>query len=115
MSEKYDALCAEISAQQKGKADKPEFFVGEQLKDIARESDFTADLILQDLKNGMTIEKAHAKIKAHADAHKHGNFSIVSPAKADEILREYYGLPKSEEAPAQKKEDTDLIDVADFL
>ena len=42
----------------------------------------------------MSITEAEKKIKAYADAHKTGSFACVTPAEADRILREFYGLPQ---------------------
>ncbi len=64
----------------------------------------------------MSITEAEKKIKAYADSHKTGNFSCVPPAESDRILREFYGLPSSDEvkaapAPSAKKR----VNIADFL
>ena len=40
----------------------------------------------------MSIQQAEKKIKAYADAHKTGSFACVTPAEAERILREFYGL-----------------------
>lgn len=60
----------------------------------------SAELIAQDLENkDMSITAAEKKIKAFADKNKTGNFSCVTPAEADRILREFYGLPEPAEGP----------------
>lgn len=76
------------------------WMVGEQLKDICRMEPRSAELIAQDLENkDMSITAAEKKIKAFADKNKTGNFSCVTPAEADRILREFYGLPEPAEGP----------------
>lgn len=89
----------QIEAQQKGKEHTAVYMVGEQLKDIIRDSDYLAELAVQDLKNkDMSLEKCEAKIHVRADElHKQcgGNCACVSPKDAEEIIREFYGLHKS--------------------
>lgn len=89
----------QIEAQQKGKEHTAVYMVGEQLKDIIRNSDHIAELVVQDLKNkDMSLEKCEAKIHARADElHKQygGNDACVSPKDAEEIIRKFYGLHKS--------------------
>ena len=89
-----------IEAQQaKVKERSPQWMVGEQLKDICRLEPRSAELIAQDLQvKKMSITEAEKKIKAFADAHKTGSFACVTPAEADRILREFYGLPVAGEA-----------------
>lgn len=93
----------------------PQWMVGEQLKELCRHEPHCAELIAQDLENpAMSITEAEKKIKAFADGHKTGNFSCVTPAEAERILREFYGLP----APAEQEPEGpggQVIDLADFL
>ena len=100
--------------QSKVQARSPQWIVGEQLKDICRQEPHCAELIAQDLENpAMSITEAEKKIKAFADGHKTGSFACVTPAEADRILREFYGLPslktESPDAGAQ------VLNLADFL
>ena len=117
MSEKLLKLIAE---QQTGKEGTPEWAIGEQLKDIAAESEFNAELLEHDLETGgMKLSDAAAALKKYADEH-HGKareFCII-PSVADGILREFYGIPKADERPApraEEKRDDGLIDLAEFL
>ena len=41
----------------------------------------------------LSLTACERKIKAHADRHKTGNFACVTPLEAEEIIREFYGLP----------------------
>ena len=111
-----------LEAQQaKVKARSPQWMVGEQLKDICRREPRSAELIAQDLQvEAMSITEAEKKIKAYADSHKTGNFSCVTPAEADSILREFYGLSRPDEVmvappPPPKSPAKKLVDLTDFL
>lgn len=127
MGDTYERLVEEIEKQQKEAEEHGDVFaVGEQLKDIARESEHNADVILADLGNkDMGIKAAAGKIKAYADElHKKqkGNCVFVPPAKADEILRTFYGLEAAngQEAPAENHggkggSEDDLIDLDSFF
>lgn len=109
--------------QAKTKARSAPWMVGEQLKDMIRREPGIAELICQDLTaGGMSLEKAEAKIKAYADKHKTGTFACVTPAEAEDILREYFGLPKagtssvgSADTFPQGKAGEGEIDLADFF
>lgn len=109
--------------QAKTKPRSAPWMVGEQLKDMIRQEPGIAELIHQDLTTGgMTLEKAEAKIKAYADKHKTGSFACVTPAEAEDILREYFGLPKagpssvgSADTFPQGKAGEGEIDLADFF
>ena len=84
-----------ITALQKGKENTPAWMVGEQLKEICRSDRHCAEIVAQDLeKESMSIVKAERQIKAWADKQKkNDNCVCVPPNKAEEILREFYGLP----------------------
>lgn len=111
----YEIVAAEIAKQQEGKENTAPWVAGEQLKDIARREPISAELLAKDLTvKGMGIVDAEKKIKAYADKHKTGNFSYVSPQKAEEILREFYGLPKAGGEPAEEAPPS-VINLADFL
>ena len=110
---------ARITEQQQGISEESCVFgVGEQLKDICRESSFVARLVLEDLENPeMSIVKAEARIHAKADElHKKnkGNSACVTPHMADKILRDFYCLPPKGEAPASSSS-SKLIDINDFI
>ena len=84
-----------IAAQQKGKENTAAWTVGEQLKEICRSDYRCAVIVAQDLtKKSMSIGKAEKQIKAWADKQKQtGNCVCVPPNKAEEIIRNFYGLP----------------------
>ena len=118
MSIQEQAIALLEAQQAKVMPRSPQWMVGEQLKDICCMEPRSAELIAQDLENeAMSITEAEKKIKAFADKHKTGNFSCVTPAEAENILREFYGLSRPDEvkpaappAPAKK-----LVDPFDFL
>lgn len=117
--------CTEAIAGQQAtlKARSAPWMVGEQLKDMVRREPGIGEVIAQDLTSGgMSLEKAEVRIKAFADKHKTGTFACVTPAEAEGILREYFGLPKAGEKPsvAEPSEPrtgagTEVIDLADFF
>ena len=89
------ALAALEAQQAKVKDRSPQWMVAEQLKDICRREPASAELIAQDLENeAMSIVEAEKKIKAFAKKHGGG----VSGIEADQILREFYGLPAPDQA-----------------
>ena len=95
-----DVIAIKISEQQEGKEGTAVFGCGEQLKDICRKYPHAAELVLQDLENkDMSIEACEKKIKAFADKrHKEakGNSVYVSPAEAEKIICEFYGIHAAE-------------------
>lgn len=120
-----DKAIAAIEEQQaKVKVRSAPWMVGEQLKDMIRREPGIGELIAQDLTaGGMSLEKAEVRIKAFADKHKVGNFACVTPAEAEDVLREYFGLPKAGDnlstaarSPSPEGEaKTGVIDLADFF
>ena len=110
-----------LEAQQaKVKPHSPQWMVGEQLKDICRREPASAELIAQDLDDpAMSIVEAEKKIKAFSDSHKEKGATCfcVTSVEAENILREFYGLPRPDEIkpaaplPPAKK----LVDLSDFL
>lgn len=101
--------------QAKVPARSPQWMVGEQLKDLCRQEPHCAELIAQDLENeAMSITEAEKKIKAFADGHKTGSFACVTPAEADRILREFYGLPGPAGEPEEQGPGAKMINLDDF-
>lgn len=98
--------------QSKVKERSAPWMVAEQLMDICRRESASAELIAQDLENEkMSIVEAEKQIKAFADKHKTGSFACVTPVEAENILREFYGLPRpGEAAPVGIS-----LNLADFL
>ena len=118
MSEYLEKAVEMISGQQPSERS-PVWMVGEQLKDILRAQPELAELVLQDLDvQDLSISACEKKIKEFADKHKSGGFSCVIPSEADNIIREFYGLPArgvrltaspTTEAPVK------VVDLADFF
>lgn len=91
----------------------PRWMVAEQLKDICRHEPQSAELIAQDLENpAMSIAEAEKKIKVFADGHKTGNFACVTPAVADRILWEFYGLPRPDDEQDAPSAGAQVLDLA---
>lgn len=96
--------------------------VGEQLAEICAAEPESERLVDADLDaEGMGLKEAEAKIKAWADGHRQGEFAFVSPQKAEELLREFYGLPKRDvaaalaEKAAQVEQGGRKVNLLDFL
>lgn len=107
-----EAIGKLLEQQSRVKERSPQWMVAEQLMDICRAEPESAALLAQDLDvPEMSIVEAEKKIKAFADGHRTGNFACVTPAEADRILREFYGLPSGErDEPAPVLG----LDLADF-
>lgn len=89
------AIRAIEAQQEKAREHSHQWMVGEQLKDICRMEPRSAELIAQDLTvDAMGIVEAEKKIAAFAK--KHGG--CASPIEAEQVLREFYGLPAAGEA-----------------
>lgn len=103
-----------ISAQQKGKEDTALFMVGEQLKDICRDTPGAAELVLQDLDvPEMSLEKCEAKIKAYADElhdKNKGGCICISPSTAEKIIRKFYGIGEK-----QEKTSSNIVSLTDLM
>lgn len=109
-----DIVITEIEKQQKGKEQTAPWMVGEQLKDIVRWEPISAELLAKDLTvSGMGIADAEKKIKDYADKHRKGTCAVVPPNVAEDILREFYGLPKGGTPTEEAK--PGVINLADFL
>ena len=90
-----DAIRKLKEQQSKVQERSPQWMVAEQLMDLCRMEPECAELLAQDLEvEAMSIVEAEKKLKAFADSHKTGDFSCVTPAESDRILREFYGLPQ---------------------
>ncbi|MBQ9744490.1 MAG: hypothetical protein IJW19_05125 [Clostridia bacterium] len=88
-----------ISEQQRGHENEPAYMIGEQLKEIAEREPSVIDILVKDLEtNGMGLEDVAAKFKQYADKN-HGSAKCfcITPKVAEDLIREFYGLPKAEE------------------
>ena len=102
-----------IEEQQKKLGDSPAFWVGEQMKDILRETPAAAQIVLEDFSAGHTVADCEKKIKAYARQH-HG---CCPPTEADRIIREFFGITGCTQAaaPAEKRPARRVINLADFM
>ena len=119
MSKIFEALEEKIRGQIKGHDGDTVALAGEQLLDMVRGDDRAAEILLTDLDNKeMSVANAEQKIRAYADElHRKvkGSCVGVSPRKAEEILRKFYGLPEPDPSGAAAKPATDEIDPFAFL
>ena len=75
--------------------------IGEQLKDICRKDPACEQILLEDLQNpAMGLAAADQMLYDWGRNHKVGNCCGISGRKAEELLREFYGLPAAGEAVA---------------
>lgn len=118
----FEKLKNIIREQQKGKDALPEFTVGEQLLDMARQQPEIAELLVQDLDvPEMNLTAAAAKIKEYADEkHKKGGEKCVcvTPKEAEKVLRGFYHLPEADAATDSRPPEEStapIVDLADFL
>ena len=116
-----------IDAQRKGKENTPEWMIGEQLLEIAAESELNAELIAHDLETSeMKLSDAAAAFRKYASEHRGGKseFCII-PSVADGILRKFHGIGEKKEgqpltaqggAPlAQGSQEGGFVDLTEFL
>lgn len=102
--------------QRKVKERSAPWMVAEQLKEICRREPHSAEILTQDLENASkSITEAEKKIKAYADMHKTGRFACVTPAEADAILREFYGLGSIAGVAPAEDSSPKILNLADFL
>ncbi len=109
-----------IEQQQKGKENTDIWMVGEQLKEICYNEPACAELVEKDLESGsLTLAGAAAKIKAKADEIKKtvkGNCVCIAPNVAEQIIRDYFGLPGcTEKAVAVQPAPFMGVDLEDLL
>lgn len=90
-----------------------QYWVAEQVKDIASEGEFNAEHIYRDLDDDkMSIAAIEKKIEAYAKKHD----GCTPPKAADSIIREFFGLPKADEATKPKSQAAaEILDLEDFL
>lgn len=106
----------ELLTQQQG-TDKNNqiYWVGEQLKDMCKESEINAELLAHDLKNEkMTVSFAEKEIDKYASTNKTGNKGCCPPHEADRILREFYGL-QARDASAITGNKPKTVNLLDFM
>lgn len=106
-----------IEEQQKKLGDSPAFWVGEQLKDILRETPAAAQIVMEDFSAGHTVAECEKKIKEYADKHRRGSAGFCPPQEADRIIREFFGITGCTQGatPAEKRTARRAINLADFM
>ena len=97
------------------------WMVGEQLKDMLRAEPHLAEMVEQDLGVAdMSLANCEKKIKEFSDKNKpkNANCFCVSPAEAERIIREFYGLPAGhgeQAAPETRNDGGGIIDLSAFF
>lgn len=107
-----------IAQQQKGHEAQPRFMIGEQLKEIAAREPLCAEILEKDLTvKEMSLEAAERKFQEYSDKnHKGAKTFCITPIVAEGILREFYGLPKRDEAEVEPEPPKEgFIDLSSFL
>ena len=88
------------------------WMVGEQLKDLLRAEPQWSDMILQDLRNpNQSLEAVARQIREKASKNRVGNCGCVTPAEAEKIVRNVYGIPENN---GEDKDQT-IINLEDFF
>lgn len=86
----------------------------QQLIDIVGDNEKMAQLVCTDFENKMTVQECEKKIKAFVDKHHKGNCGYCPPQKAEQIIREFFGLGAAENKP-QAAAAPKVLRLADFL
>lgn len=90
--------------------------VGEQLKDIIKETPELAPIVGDDLdKKGFALTDCEKKIAAYAKKNARNGVGFCGPAQADKIIREFYGLTNVTPTPAEQPQRRRIINLADFM
>ena len=108
---------AMIEEQQKALTpDAAPWCVGEQLKDIIKETPELAPIVGDDLdKKGFALTDCEKKIAAFAKKNAKNGVGFCGPAQADKIIREFYGLTNITPTPAEQPQRRRIINLADFM
>lgn len=111
-----------IAEQQKGHENDPIFMIGEQLKEIAESEPFSSELLEKDLAvDGMKLADVAKRFEEYAAKNRKGaKCFCITPKVAEQIIRDFYGLPSAEDkaekpAAAPKPAEPDYIDLSSFL
>lgn len=110
-------LFEKIALQQQGNENKPEFMIGEQLKEIAEREPVAASIIDNDIEiEGMKLSDAADALKKYSDKNR-GKEKVfcITPKVAENILRDFYKIPAAEERPEPEEQKESFIDLANFL
>ena len=107
-----------LTKAQKGLEGTDAFMVGEQLRDICRDT-ACKELVEKDLgEKGMGLKDCAAQIRVYADRHrvKGSSCVCVPPDVAEGIIRAFYGLPGRGQAEAPKPvPEEEFLNLEDFL
>lgn len=94
----------------------PEYCVGEQLKEILKDNENFAEIVLQDLEQpGMGLKDCEKKIADFAKKNKAGNFGFCPPKEAERIICEFYGIALDGRGPAKQESGYKVVNLLDML
>lgn len=89
---------------------------GMQILAIVGNDENSATLILEDFAAGQTVQACEKEIKKWVDKNHKDNSGFCPPQKAEEIIRQFFGLGSGASDPApQAKQKTGIINLEDFL
>ena len=90
------------------------WMVGEQLKELLQAEPQWAEMVERDLQNKeQSLEAVAKKIRDLAKKNKVESFGCVTPAEAEKIIRETYGIPERGAAPEAPADN--VINLEDFF
>lgn len=93
-----------------------EYCVGEQLKEILRDNEGFAEIVLRDLEQpGMGLKDCEKKIAEFAKKNQSGNFGFCSPKEAERIICEFYGISPDGIASANQASGYKVVSLLDIL
>lgn len=112
MSETTEKALTKITEKQSQYTENDKhYWIAEQVKDIAAESDDNAQHIFNDLDDDkMSLKEIEKKIAKYANAH-----GGCTPSKAaDKIIRDFFGLAELAEKP-KLQAPAGILDLSDFM
>lgn len=112
MSEITEKALTKVSEKQsKYTENDKHYWIAEQVKDIASESDDNAQHIFNDLDDDkMSLKEIEKKIEKYAKAHG----GCTPPKVADKIIRDFFGLAELAEKP-KSQAPAGILDLSDFM
>lgn len=112
MSKTTEKALTKITEKQSQYAENDKhYWIAEQVKDIAAESDDNAQHIFNDLDDDkMSLKEIEKKIAKYAKAHG----GCTPPKAADKIIRDFFGLAELAEKP-KSQAPAGILDLSDFM
>lgn len=112
MDQKILQEVTELVRKQQGGKRGPVWMCGEQLLEMIGQDTAAAKLVLDDMQHGgLTLTGCEKKIRTFAQ--KNGN--CCTGPEAEEIIRDYFGLPEREADKKPAEEPAGVISLEDFF